>query len=264
MRVVSWNVNGLRAAAKKGFGRWLRSSGASIVALQEVRALPEQLEPAVRQPRGWRTHYAPAERKGYSGVALFVPKGSEPDAVESSLGVAELDVEGRYQLARFGALWVVNCYFPNGNGKDRDNSRVPFKLAFYEAVFERLQPLVDGGERVLVMGDFNTAPEEIDLARPKTNQKTSGFLPEEREDLRRHLARGWVDTFRHFHPDAAERYTWWSQRFGVREKNIGWRIDFVWASPGAMPFVEGAFIDADVMGSDHCPIGVELDAAVVG
>ena len=264
MRIVSWNVNGLRAVAKKGFGPWLRSSGAAIVALQETRANPEQLPPAVRRPRGWRTWYASAERKGYSGVGLFVPKDGEPDAVTSSLGDPRFDIEGRFLEARFGRLTVVNAYFPNGNGVDRDNSRIPYKLDFYRAVFDHLTPRFDAGEPVLVMGDFNTAPEDIDLARPKTNQKTSGFTPEEREDLRSYLARGWVDTFRHLHPDEPGRYSWWSQRFGVREKNVGWRIDLVLASPGAMPFLRDAFIHSDVMGSDHCPVGVDVDPAILG
>ncbi|TNF23402.1 MAG: exodeoxyribonuclease III [Deltaproteobacteria bacterium] len=264
MRILSWNVNGLRAIANKGFGKWLRSSDASIVALQETRAHPDQLTPAVRQPRGWRSWYAAAERKGYSGVGLLVPKDRMPDEVSTALGDPRYDVEGRYLEARFGRLTVANGYFPNGNGTNRDNSRIPYKLGFYQAVFDHLRPRFEAGEPVLVMGDFNTAPEDVDLARPKSNHKTSGFTPEEREDFRRYLAMGWVDTFRHLHPDATGRYTWWSQRFGVREKNIGWRIDFVLASPGAMPFLKDALILSDATGSDHCPVGVEVSDDIVG
>jgi exodeoxyribonuclease-3 len=166
-------------------------------------------------------------------------------------------------VARIGRLTVANVYFPNGSGKERDNSRIPFKLKFYKSLFKLLEPAATAGEPVLVMGDFNTAHREIDLARPKTNQTTSGFCPEERREIDRWLKAGWVDTFRQFHPDAV-KYSWWSGRFGVRERNVGWRIDAVFASPGAMPFLRGAFIDDHVQGSDHCPVGVVLDRAAVG
>jgi exodeoxyribonuclease-3 len=164
-------------------------------------------------------------------------------------------------LARFRRLVVANVYFPNGSGKDRDNGRVPFKLDFYRALFERLERLRRAGRRVLVLGDFNTAHREIDLARPRENQKTSGFLPEEREELDRWLRAGWVDTFRAFQPGPGH-YSWWSQRQGVRARNVGWRIDYVLASPAAMRHVRGAFLHADVQGSDHCPVGVDVDPAL--
>ena len=261
VRVLSWNINGLRAAAGKGFLEWLGKSRAQIVGVQEVRALPEQLPEAVSRPRGWHTHFVAAERKGYSGVGLYARM--RPDEVESSLARRALDTEGRVQMARFGELLVVNAYFPNGNGKARDNSRVPFKLDFYRRLFDVLERGRRRGDRILVMGDFNTAHQDIDLARPKQNVKTSGFLPEEREELDRWLRAGWGDTFRHFEPGGGH-YTWWSQRFGVREKNIGWRIDYVLASEGAMEFVQKATIHPDVRGSDHCPIGVTLDGRVLG
>ncbi|HWV37528.1 MAG TPA: exodeoxyribonuclease III [Vulgatibacter sp.] len=256
MRIASWNVNGLRACAKKGFADWLLEAGADFVGVQEVRAREEQIPNEVREVKGFDTHFVEAERPGYSGVGLF--SRLAPDEVETSLGVEEFDAEGRLQIARLGKLQVVNCYFPNGNGKDRDNSRVPFKLAFYRALFDRLEKPLRDGERVLVIGDFNTAHRPIDLARPKANEETSGFLPEEREELDRWLRSGWVDTFRHFHPDTPDRYSWWSQRFGVRAKNIGWRIDYVLASPGAMPYVKAADILHDVLGSDHCPVVADL------
>jgi exodeoxyribonuclease-3 len=179
------------------------------------------------------------------------------------LGAARFDREGRVQLARFGRLVVANAYFPKGSGKDRDNSRVPYKLDFYEALFERLQRLRKGGYRVLAMGDFNTAHHEIDLARPKANRDTSGFLPEERAVLDQWVDAGWTDTFRHFEKGDGH-YTWWSQRFGVRAKNIGWRIDYVFASPAAMKYVTGAFIQPGVTGSDHCPYGVSVDPEIFG
>ena len=261
LRVVSWNVNGLRACERKGFSRWLARSGAHIVGLQEVRALPEDLALHLVQPRGWHVTLSPAERKGYSGVALY--SRSAPDDVKTKLGEERFDVEGRLQIARFGRLCVVNGYFPKGSGRDRDNSRVPYKLAFYRALFDRVQRLRRSGQRVIVMGDFNTAHEEIDLARPKGNEKTSGFLPEERAELDRWLAAGWVDSFRAFEP-GPDHYSWWSQRGGCRERNIGWRIDLVLASPAAMRFAKNAFISSKVKGSDHCPIGIDFDSTILG
>ncbi len=261
LRIVSWNVNGLRACAKKGFTRWLSRSGAEIVGLQEVRAFPEQLPGNLRAPRRWHACYQPAERAGYSGVGLLSRR--PPDRVDSSLGQPRFDVEGRLQIARFGRLVVVNAYFPKGSGRERDNSRVPYKLDFYHALFDRLQRLRRGGLRVLVMGDWNTAHREIDLARPRENTGNSGFLREERAELDRWLEAGWVDSFRAFEA-AGGHYSWWSQRFGVRAKNIGWRIDYVLASPAAMRFVRGAFIHPRVTGSDHCPVGVDVDPAIFG
>jgi exodeoxyribonuclease-3 len=261
LRIISWNVNGMRACATKGFGAWLEASGAEVVGVQEVRALPEQLPDAVRTPSGWHTHFRPADRKGYSGVGVYARRA--PDAVDTTLANAHFDAEGRVQFARFGRLVIVNGYFPKGSGNARDNSRVPYKLDFYRAVFDRVQRLRRGGLRVLVIGDLNTAHREIDLARPKGNVNNSGFLPEERAELDRWLDAGWVDTFRAFEPGEGH-YSWWSQRFGMRAKNVGWRIDYVLASPAAMKFVRGAFIWPEVAGSDHAPVGIEVDPAIFG
>lgn len=257
LRVLSWNVNGLRACTRKGFDAWLDGARADVVGLQEVRALPEELAPP---PAGWHVAWAPAERRGYSGVALWSRR--KPDAVATGLGIPRFDVEGRFVLARFGRLVVANGYFPKGSGRLRDNSRVPYKLAFTRAVFARLERLRRAGLRVLVMGDLNTAHREIDLARPRDNAATSGFLPEERAELDRWLRAGWVDTFRAFEPGQGH-YTWWSQRLGARARNVGWRIDYVLASPAAMRFVRGAFHQPEALGSDHCPVGVEIDAAAI-
>jgi exodeoxyribonuclease-3 len=259
LRIVTWNVNGLRACARKGFARWLEASRADVVALQEVRALAEEI-PAL--PPGWHVELAPAERRGYSGVALLTR--AKPDAVTRSLDEPRFDVEGRLLAARLGRLVVANAYFPKGSGRLRDNSRVPYKLAFYRALFAKLARLRRAGYRVLVVGDFNTAHREIDLARPRGNRETSGFLPEERAEIDRWIGAGWVDVFRAFHPGEPGHYTWWSQMPGARERNVGWRIDYALASPAAMRFARGAWIERDVCGSDHCPAGVTLDAAVLG
>ncbi len=258
--VYSWNVNGLRAAAKKGFLDWLETSGGDIVCVQETRARPEQLPEAVRAPIGWATHVVAGEKPGYSGVGVFsrVPW----QAISSTVGEDRFDREGRVQDLQFGALRIVNVYFPNGSGPNRDHSRVSFKLDFYRHLFDLLEPAKERGDRILVLGDFNTAHQPIDLARPKQNTKTSGFLEREREELTRWQSAGWVDTWRHFEPRTAERYTWWSQRFGVRQRNVGWRLDFIYASPAAVQFVRSAAIHDDVMGSDHCPVSVSLDPRI--
>lgn len=255
MRIVSWNVNGLRACAKKGFHAFLRRSAADVVCVQEVRARPEQLDARTRGPRNWQVAFHTAERAGYSGVAIY--SRQRPDRVDRELGETAFDAEGRLLIAHFGRMVVASVYFPKGSGKDRDNSRVGYKLEFYAAVFDRVQHLRRRGP-VFVAGDFNTAHEAIDLARPQTNAKSSGFLPEERAELSRWLAAGWVDTFRARHPGESGHYTWWRQWGGAREQNVGWRIDYVLASPGAARRVSEAFIWPGVTGSDHCPVGVDL------
>ena len=207
-RVISWNVNGLRAATKKGFVPWLEASGADVVGLQESRVTEAQLPEAITELKGWHRVTVPAERLGYSGVMLFSRR--KPDQVITKLGIPEFDIEGRFVMARFGRLFIASGYFPNGNGKERDNSRVPYKLRFTDAVRELAKKKRRGGYKVLVMGDFNTAREAIDLARPKQNAKTSGFLPEERLSMDRWVDEGWIDTFRAQQPEG-EHYTWWSQ-----------------------------------------------------
>jgi exodeoxyribonuclease-3 len=231
LRVLSWNVNGLRAIAEKGFREWLAGCEADIVGVQEVRARPEQLPVDLRESGDWHSHWVAAERAGYSGVGLLARRA--PDKLDPSLGIRRFDAEGRLLTARF-------------------------KLGFYRAVFERIERLRRAGFRVLVMGDFNTAHAEIDLARPRENKTTSGFLPEERAELDRWLRAGWIDTFRRFQPEPGH-YSWWSQRGTARQRNIGWRIDYVLASPNLAPLLRGAFIQPNVVGSDHAPIGVDLD-----
>lgn len=258
-RVYSWNVNGIRASTKKGLDRWVEQSNAEIIGLQEVRADLASIPEEILALKDYQQHYVAAEKKGYSGVGMLSRR--KPDRLDTSLGEERFDSEGRLQVARFGRLVVANGYFPNGSGKNRSNDRVPYKLDWYRALFERVEKWRRGGYRVLVMGDYNTAHKDIDLARPKDNRKTSGFLAEEREELDRWIEAGWVDTFRAFEP-GPDHYSWWSQRFGVRAKNIGWRIDYILASPSAMPFVRNAFIEPDTLGSDHCPIGVDVDPAI--
>lgn len=261
MKIISWNVNGLRSVLGKGFSEWLAGSNADVIGLQEVRASAEQAEEGLTHLGDqWHRAFFGAKRPGYSGVGLL--SRVRPERLVTSMKDRDFDAEGRLQLARFGKLTVVNVYFPNGSGAERDNGRVPFKLAFYQRVFDMLEPKVRRKEPVLVVGDFNTAHRDIDLARPKANQKTSGFLPEERAELDRWIRAGYVDTFRAFESGPGH-YSWWSQRFGVRAKNIGWRIDYVLASPAAARYVRSAFIHPHVTGSDHCPVGVDVDPAIM-
>ena len=234
----------------------MTESKADIIAVQEVRALREQIPAEVLEAPGWHANFAAAERLGYSGVGIF--SRSEPDQVQTSLGEERFDAEGRYIMARFGKVVVISGYFPKGSGKDRDNSRVEYKLDFYSAVFDKIQKF-RRRYHVYVVGDYNTAHAAIDLARPKTNTKSSGFLPEERAEMDRWIEAGWVDTFRKQHPDEEGHYTWWRQWGGARENNVGWRIDYVMASPAAQKRVKDAFIWPHATGSDHCPLGVDIE-----
>ena len=260
MKVISWNVNGLRSVFKKGFMRWLNKQDADVICLQETRAQRDQVRSELARitEKGWFVHLVAAEKKGYSGVAMISRK--DPDLLWTSLESEELDREGRLQVAQFGDLTIANGYFPNGSGKNRDHSRIPYKFRFYDALFDALEPARAQGDKILVVGDYNTAPKPIDLARPKSNRKTSGFTHEECDHLEAILQRGWTDTFRAEHPDSEGHYTWWSNRPGVREKNVGWRIDLTLASPGLVPLVESSFIHPETMGSDHCPLGVSLSS----
>ena len=254
-------MNGIRSATKKGLADWIHKSNAEIIGLQEVRADLDSIPAEISELSDYHPHFVSAERKGYSGVGLLSRR--KPERIDTSLEEERFDAEGRIQIARFGRLVVANGYFPNGSGKDRSNDRVPYKLDWYSALYVRVERWRRAGYRVLVMGDYNTAHRGIDLARPKENRKTSGFLPEECAELDRWIEAGWVDTFRAFESGPGH-YSWWSQRFGVRAKNIGWRIDYILASPSAMPFVKNAFIEPDPQGSDHCPIGVDLDPKIFG
>jgi exodeoxyribonuclease-3 len=257
-RYVSWNVNGIRACLRKGFLDWLATSQADVVGLQETRCHDEDLPEILRRVPGYRhAHWVQASsRRGYSGVALLTKR--PPLSVETSLGDERWDREGRFQLARFADVAVANVYFPKGSGTNRDNSRVPYKLEFTERVFEVLRrERRRHGLPIVLMGDFNIAPQPIDLARPRGNETTSGFLPEERALYARCVGRTWVDSWRALNPDGV-KYTWWSNRIGVRERNIGWRIDHVLVTADLLPRVVRAFVWDHVRGSDHCPVGIDV------
>jgi exodeoxyribonuclease III len=253
MRIISWNVNGIRAGERKGFLAWLAGSGADVVALQEIKASPEQLSTELRQPPGYNTHWLPAERPGYSGVATLSLE--PPLEVRRGLGNARFDSEGRVLLTRFRSFTLVNVYVPSGT---TGPERVSFKLAFKVALREALRAELAAGHSLVVVGDLNTAFAELDLARPRENLKTSGFMPEERAALGELFAIGLVDSFRYLHPETA-KYSWWTQRVGARERNIGWRLDYILVSQDLAPRIIAADTHPEVLGSDHCPVSVELD-----
>jgi exodeoxyribonuclease-3 len=253
MRIASWNVNGVRAAEKKGFIDWMLNGDWDAVFIQETKADEAQLTKALRQPDGYRSAFhSSTVKKGYSGVGLYYR--DEPDEIYVGLGIDRFDGEGRALGARWGDLVVWGNYFPNGG---QGPERVAYKLDFYAAMLERMNRQRDAGLHVAVCGDYNTAHMAIDLARPKENEKTSGFLPEERAWLDRYAEAGWVDSFRTLHPGEV-RYSWWDQKTRARERNIGWRIDYFWIDPALLPRVVEADILDQEFGSDHAPVTLAL------
>ena len=252
LKLYSWNVNGIRALEKKGFTRWLRSSGADIVMLQETKCSPEQLPITLCRPDGYHAEWCAAEKKGYSGVATF---SRIPATVTRGLSDARFDGEGRVLISELPQLTLFNVYFPSGSSGP---ARIAFKLDFYRRFLEVVRGYIERGERVVVAGDVNTAYAEIDLARPRENRQTSGFLPEERAALGEFFAAGLADTFRHVRP-AEVKYSWWSQVTFARERNIGWRLDYFLVSSNLLPYVVDADIHPDVLGSDHCPVSLTLE-----
>lgn len=254
MKLASWNVNGLRACERNGFMGWLEAHAPDVVCLQEVRAEVGQLPEHCALPAGYHPFWSPCKiKKGYSGVATW-SKG-EPAAVRYGIGKPEYDDEGRIVVTEHDGFALYNIYFPNGGN---DLGRVPYKLAFYEALMAELQARIAKGEQLIVTGDFNTAHAEIDLANPKANTKNTGFLPEERVVLTRFLDLGFRDVFRERHPGEKGHYTWWSNRPGVREKNVGWRIDYFMVTSGLADRVTNVYHQPEQRGSDHCPVILEL------
>ena len=252
-RIISWNVNGIRAVHKKGFLDWFNEERPDILCIQETKAHKEQLPHELQEMDGYYNYFASAEKKGYSGVALYTRK--EPVSIKCGFGIDKFDSEGRTLIADFGNFVLFNIYFPNGKASDE---RLAYKMEFYDAFLEYANTLKSKGKKIIVCGDVNTAHREIDLARPKENETVSGFLPEERAWIDKLLDNGYVDTLRMFNQEP-ENYTWWSMRTKARERNVGWRIDYFFASENVKENIKDAFILPDVMGSDHCPIGIDVE-----
>ena len=252
MKLISWNVNGVRAVVKKGFLDWLDQADPDIVCLQETKAHIDQLTAEILTDHGYHTYWHSGERRGYSGVATFCK--TEPLYVQEGLGIERYDVEGRVLITEHENFLLYNIYFPNGQ---KDDERLQYKLDFYDDLLPIINEQAESGNNVVVTGDWNTAPHAIDLARPKENVKTSGFMSVEREKLDIYVENGWVDTFRLFH-QGGERYSWWTYRIGARERNVGWRIDYFFVNEGFVENIVDGDIHDEVMGSDHCPVSLEI------
>ena len=255
MKIITWNVNGLRAALKKGVKEWILDEAApDVMCLQETRVLPdEQLTAAQREVPGYETIWNPAEKKGYSGVSTWLREA--PLNFSLGLGEERFDVEGRVIRTQHPDFYLYNIYFPNGQ---RGQERVDYKLEFYDLLLETCDALHADGKSVIITVDFNTAHNRIDLKNDKSNEKTSGFLPEERAMIDKYLEHGFVDPFRVLYPDK-EQYSWWSFRGNARANNVGWRIDYFLISENLMPRVKDVIIHDQVTGSDHCPVELLID-----
>lgn len=255
LSISSWNVAGLRACEKKGFHDWVKEYDYDVICLQETKALPEQLNDSLVNPENYEALYAPAEKKGYSGVATWVRKGINHKHTVG-LDIQEFDCEGRTIITEFDSFFLFNCYFPNGQ---RDHGRVPYKLNYCKAIEDTALELKNKtGKDIVITGDYNTAHHAIDLANPKTNTNTTGFLEIERKWMDHFEKNGFVDLFRKFTPNENGHYTWWTFRGDCRARNIGWRIDYFWSTQNIAKNVSECVHHSSVLGSDHCPISINI------
>ncbi|MFW5799904.1 MAG: exodeoxyribonuclease III [Spirochaetota bacterium] len=268
MKKISWNVNGIRAIQRKGFIDWFKKVKPDILCLQETKANINQLDEELKKVNGYNSYWNSSTiKKGYSGVVTYT--NLEPTKVSKSIENPEFDKEGRIVITYYKNFILFNVYFPNGQvkkgdkeGKNKDwekrIERLNYKLRFYEYFINYIEDLRKQGKSLIICGDYNTAHKEIDLARPKDNKENTGFLIEERELLDKLVEKGYIDTFRKFNKEP-DNYTWWSYRGGARKRNVGWRIDYCFITPDLEQNLKSAFILNEVMGSDHCPIGIEID-----
>ena len=257
VRILSWNVNGIRAVEKRGFSAWLTKESPDMLCVQETKARPDQLTDELRNPvdktgKSYYSHWASAKKAGYAGVAVF--SRNEPDDIKP-LGIADFDDEGRVLEAFYKDFVLITAYFPNSQDEGR---RLSYKLAFCDAIMKHCKKLVKQGKHFVLCGDYNIAHTAIDIARPKENEKHAGYLPEERAWMDAFTGAGFVDTFRHFHPGEKDHYTWWSYWGTARERNVGWRLDYHCVDPAFLPAVKKSIIRNEVLGSDHCPVEIEI------
>jgi exodeoxyribonuclease-3 len=254
MKIISWNVNGLRALLSKDVLKDVMELQPDVMCLQEIKARPDQLTQAqLDEFAEFSAYWNPAERPGYSGVATFVRK--EPENLSFSIGEDRFDIEGRVIRTDYDNLVLFNLYVPNGQ---RDQNRLDYKLDFYGRLLDTCDQLHQEGKQIILFGDMNTAHQPIDLKNPKQNEKNSGFLPEERACIDKYLQHNFVDIYREIYPDRVQ-YTWWTYRLNARSRNIGWRLDYYLISSGLANQVVDAVIYEEILGSDHCPVGLELD-----
>jgi exodeoxyribonuclease-3 len=254
MRIISYNVNGIRAAMKKGFTEWIATNPADIICLQETKANKEDADLQAIEKAGYQSYWFSAQKKGYSGVAILTR--IKPDQVIYGTNIEQSDAEGRVIRADFGDISLINAYFPSGTSGDE---RQQYKYQWLDEFFEHVQALRKTRQKIVVVGDYNIAHREIDIHDPKGNKKSSGFLPEERAWMDKWLEHQWIDSFRYLHPELTGAYSWWSQRFpSVRLQNKGWRIDYISITDALLPQLLSANIYPDVKHSDHCPIFMEI------
>lgn len=254
MKITTWNINGYRAGLKKGFREWFDGHNADVVGVQEIKVQTDQLTEEQMTYPGYEVFFNPAERKGYSGTAMFVRSELMTAESKVTLGIGDpkFDVEGRVIQLSVPQFELFSIYFPNGG---RGSDRVEYKLDFYALLLEKCNALVAEGKNVIITGDFNTAHNDIDLANPKENSKKSGFLPAEREWVQNFIDAGFVDSFRLLHPDKVQ-YSYWDQVTRARERNVGWRIDYYLVNSAFHNNVQDVTIDDQTMGSDHCPVNL--------
>ncbi|MEW6526425.1 MAG: exodeoxyribonuclease III [Spirochaetota bacterium] len=253
LKLISWNVNGIRAVYKKGFSQWFVSEKPDILCLQETKASADQFPEELKNIDGYHLFTVEAQKKGYSGVALY--STLKPEKIETGFGIERFDTEGRILIAHYDTFVLYNIYFPNGKAS---KERLHYKMDFYDAFLDHAESVRKKGKSIVMCGDVNTAHKEIDLARPKENENVSGFLPEERAWIDTFIAKGYTDTFRLFIKEGGH-YSWWDYKTKARERNIGWRIDYFFVSNDLVPKVKDAFILDTVEGSDHCPVGIILE-----
>ncbi len=253
IKIVSWNVNGIRAVHSKNAFEWIKESNIDIIGLQEIKATKEQIPEDVIDPSLSHISINSAEKKGYSGTMVF--SNIEPSDVSTCNDIDTMN-EGRILQQDFGDFILFTVYFPNGQ---KDEERLAYKMKFYDDFLNHCNALREEGKSIVICGDVNTAHTEIDLANPKGNAKTSGFLPIERAWIDKLIDNGYIDTFRYVHGDIKHEYSWWSYRSNARANNVGWRIDYFFISDDLAECLEDAFILQDVTGSDHCPVGITLD-----
>jgi exodeoxyribonuclease-3 len=251
--LISWNVNGLRAIIKKGFLELLLDHKFDAICIQETKASPDKLPREVKNIPGYHNYFVSAERNGYSGVGTFSKK--KPLSIESGLGIEKFDREGRFLRVDYEDFVLMNIYFPNGKASQE---RLEYKMDFYDAFLDYANSLKAEGKKLVICGDVNTAHKEMDLARPRENETISGFLPEERAWMDKFLDEGYIDTFRMFNTGGGN-YSWWSVRTRARERNVGWRLDYFFISENLKENIKSARIYNEIMGSDHCPVGIELE-----
>ncbi len=256
MKIITWNVNGIRAVLNKNALAWAFDSNPDAICLQEVKAKPEQLSETQKASLKLDYVWNPAQKLGYSGVTTFYK--NKPDFVSIGMGKRKFDVEGRLVTTGWADVRLLNIYFPSGS---RGHERVDFKLEFYAELLKVCKRLHKNNEKLVLCGDFNTAHQEIDLKNAKQNKNTSGFLPVEREWLGKYLDAGFVDVFRHLYPDKVQ-YTWWTNILNARARGIGWRLDYFLVSESLLPRVKDVIIHDSVMGSDHCPVELILDESM--